>query len=171
MTLLNTTELNSKISSISKMAGTLTKNIQVVAVNAIGYSIEHGDIRIAQRLFDSLPKSVRRQSLITFFEKYGQMYYSTSEKKFVFAKVEGITFDYKALMATAWHEAKAEVLVSEIDVADMFEKFMKRVRSGFEKHNSQGVVIKNAELYDELCLALDRFNASQILASSDTEEA
>lgn len=146
MALMQSADLIKKIGSIGKATAKLTKDIQVAAVNAVGYSIIHGDVTIAQRLYDAVGTTVRRQSLVSFFEKYGQLCYSTVEKKFVFFKVEDIKFDEAKLMATPWQDAKKEVIVSELDASDMVAKLIKRLESGIEKQ----LTVKHSALLDDL---------------------
>jgi acetylglutamate kinase len=69
MALMQSAELIKKIGSIGKAQTKLTKDIQLAAVNAVGYSIEYGDITIAQRLYDALGTGIRRQSLVAFFRE------------------------------------------------------------------------------------------------------
>jgi len=90
MALLSANDLTAKIVAIGKSATELQSEIQIAAVNAIGYSIQHGDIRFGQKLFDVLPTGIRRQSLVAFFEKHGQFAYLKEDKKFAFYKVDGI---------------------------------------------------------------------------------
>lgn len=163
--LIPVADLNKRIASIGRASAKLTKEIQVAAVNAIGYSIEHGDITIGQRLYDALGSGLRRQSLVTFFEKHGQFCWSSSEKKFVFFKVDGIKFDYDALMGMPWDEAKKEVVVSSIDVEDMVKKMIKRIESSIEK----GVEVKHKDLYSDLTHCLARYHAD--VADAETEDA
>ena len=161
MALLSAKDLDAKIVGIGKSASELQADIQIAAVNAIGYSIEHGDIRFGQKLFDAMPKGMRRQALITFLEKHGQFAYMSTEKKFAFYKVDGIVYDEPKLLATPWAEAKAENLVSEVDVESMFENLMKRLDGVFKKHEEKGITIKNSQLYDYLQEARDRYNTEK----------
>ena len=158
--LLGTSELNKKIAGIGKASAKLTNDIQVAAVNAIGYSILHGDITIGQRLYDALGTAMRRQSLVTYFEKYGQFVWLSSEKKFGFFKREGIEFNPELLMGLPWDEAKKEVIVSELDVEDMVKKLIKRVESAIEK----GAEVKHKDLYSDLTHTLARYHAEAIEA-------
>lgn len=148
MALMLSADLIKKIGAIEKSSAKLARDIQLAAVNAVGYSIEYGDVTIAQRLFDAVGTSIRRQALVTFFEKYGQLCWSSVDKKFVFFKVEGIEFNEKMLMATPWNEAKKEVIVSELDVADMVSKLIKRIENGIDKK----VKVKHSALLDDLKL-------------------
>jgi hypothetical protein len=168
MALMQSAELIKKIGSIGKAGAKLTKDIQLAAVNAVGYSIEYGDITIAQRLYDALGTGIRRQSLVSFFEKYGQLCWSSTEKKFVFHKLEGIDFDEKALMATPWNDAKKEIIISEIDAADMVAKLIKRIESGIEKK----VSVKNSALLDDLKIMYSQYlqdQAAEVEAEAEAE--
>lgn len=167
MALLNAKDLESKIATIGKTAGELQSEIQIAAVNAIGYSIEHGDIRYGQKLFDVLPTGVRRASLVAFLEKHGNFCYLKDDKKFAFYKAQD-SYDEVALLATSWASAKAENIVSEYDVQKMFDSLMKRIESAIKKSGDGSVKIKNSPLYDYLQEAQDRFNAEQLF--SKTEE-
>lgn len=162
MALLNAKELESKIATIGKTAGELQSEIQIAAVNAIGYSIEHGDIRFGQKLFDVLPSGVRRSSLVAFLEKYGNFCYLSEEKKFAFYKAQD-SFDEVALLATSWASAKSENIVSEYDVQKMFDNFMKRVESAIKKSGDGSVKVLNTSLYDYLQEAQDRHNAEMFI--------
>jgi len=165
MALQSTQDLNKKIASIGRAGERLRKDIQSVAVQAIGYSIEHGDVTIGQRLFDALGTSMRRQALVTYFEKYGQFCWSSVEKKFVFFKVEGIKFDEKMLMATPWNEAKKENIVSELDVADLVAKLIKKVESGIEKK----LDVKHSALIDDIKIAYSQY-LQEDSAANDAED-
>lgn len=157
MALMQSADLIKKIGSIGKASAKLVKDIQLAAVNAVGYSIEYGDITFAQRLYDAVGTGVRRQSLVAFFEKYGQLCYSSTEKKFVFYKVEGIEFNEEALLATPWNDAKKEIIVSELDAADMVSKLIKRIESGIEKK----VSVKNSALLDDLKIMYSQYLQDQ----------
>jgi hypothetical protein len=160
MALLNAQELQDKIAQIGKSAGELQSEIQIAAVNAIGYSIQHGDIRYGQKLFDVLPSGVRRASLVAFFEKHGNFCYLKDEKKFAFYKATD-SFDEVALLATSWASAKAENIVSEYDVQTMFDNLMKRIETAIKKSGDGSVKVLNTPLYDYLQEAQDRFNAER----------
>jgi hypothetical protein len=166
MALMQSTDLIKKIGSIGKASAKLTRDIQTVAVQAIGYSIEFGDVTIGQRLYDALGTAVRRQSLVSFFEKYGQFCWSSVEKKFVYFKVDGIEFDEKTLMATPWNEAKKEVIVSEVDAADMVAKLIKRLESSIEKH----VTVKHSALLDDLKIMYSQYLQDEAEESEVAED-
>lgn len=155
--LLGTSELNKKIAGIGKASAKLANDIQVAAVNAIGYSILHGDITIGQRLYDALGTAMRRQSLVTYFEKHGQFVWLSGEKKFGFFKREGIEFNPDVLMGMSWDEAKKEVITSELDVEDMVKKLIKKIENAIDK----GTEVKHKDLYSDLTHTLAQYHADQ----------
>ncbi len=97
--------------------------------------------------------------------------FNLPNKKFAFYKVDGITFDEKTLLATPWHTAKAENIVSEYDVQTMFDSLMKRLDSAFKKSADGSVKIKNSPLYDYLQEAQDRYNAEQAFVQPEVKVA
>jgi hypothetical protein len=156
-------DLIKRIGSIGKASAKLTRDIQEAAVNAIGYSIIHGDITIGQRLYEALGSSMRRQSLVSYFEKHGQFCWSANDKMFKFYKVEGIQFDYESLMGLPWDEAKKEAIVSDLDVEDMVKRMIKRIENAIEK----GVEVKHKDLYSDLTHTLARYHSDL----AETEDA
>lgn len=163
MALYTAEVLNSKISAVGKTAGELQSAIQEVAVQAVGYSIEHGDIRFGQKLFDVLPNGVRRQSLVAFLEKHGNFAWSKDEKCFKFFKGLGEPrkFDETALLAINWASATKETIVSSYDLETIMTKAIKAMEKAFKEHEKSGVTIENSEVYDYLVGARDSYNAQK----------
>jgi hypothetical protein len=164
---LHTAEvLNDKITAVGKSAGELQSAIQEVAVQAVGYSIEHGDIRFGQKLFDVLPSGVRRASLVAFLEKHGNFAWSTEDKCFKFFKGLGEprVYDEQALMAINWASAKKETIVSSYDLEDIMSKAIKAMEKAFKEHEKSGVKIENSSVYDFMVSARDSYNAEKYSA-------
>jgi predicted transcriptional regulator len=161
---LHTAEvLQQKISAVGKSAGELQSAIQEVAVQAVGYSIEHGDIRFGQKLFDVLPSGVRRASLVAFLEKHGNFAWSKEEKCFKFFKGLGEprVYDETALMAISWATATKETIVSSYDLESIMTKAIKAMEKAFKEHEKSGVKIENSEVYDYLVSARDSYNSQK----------
>lgn len=173
MALYTAEVLNSKISAVGKTAGELQSAIQEVAVQAVGYSIEHGDIRFGQKLFDVLPNGVRRQSLVAFLEKHGNFAWSKEEKCFKFFKGLGEprTFDEQALSAINWATASKETIVSSYDLESIMTKAIKAMEKAFKEHEKSGVKIENSEVYDYLVSARDSYNADKYTAQAELKAA
>ena len=173
MALYTAEVLNSKISAVGKTAGELQSAIQEVAVQAVGYSIEHGDIRFGQKLFDVLPNGVRRQSLVAFLEKHGNFAWSKDEKCFKFFKGLGEPrkFDETALLAINWASATKETIVSSYDLETIMTKAIKAMEKAFKEHEKSGVKIENSEVYDYLVSARDSYNADKYTAQAELKAA
>jgi len=97
MALKSAQELSKLITAIGRIGKKIDEQIQVAAIQAIGYSIIHGDIRFGQQLFDNMPSGARRQALVTYLEKFGQFVWMSTEKKFNFYKRDDIEFDEEFL--------------------------------------------------------------------------
>ena len=171
MALYTAEVLNSKITAVGKTAGELQSAIQDVAVQAVGYSIEHGDIRFGQKLFDVLPSGVRRASLVAFLEKHGNFAYSKDDKCFKFFKGLGEprVFDETALMAVNWATATKETIVSSYDLEDIMSKAIKSMEKAFKEHERSGVKIVNSQVYDFLVSARDSYNAEKYAQSEQAD--
>lgn len=133
MALKSAQELSKLITAIGRIGKKIDEQIQVAAIQAIGYSIVHGDIRFGQQLFDNMPSGARRQALVTYLEKFGQFVWMSTEKKFNFYKRDDIEFDEEFLAGRKWYDEKKENIVSDIDVQAMVDKLIKRIESAIEK--------------------------------------
>jgi hypothetical protein len=172
MALYSAEVLNDKISAVGKTAGELQTAIQDVAVQAVGYSIEHGDIRYGQKLFDVLPSGVRRASLVAFLEKHGNFAYSKEDKCFKFFKGLGEprVFDEMALMAINWASATKETIVSSYDLELIMTKAIKAMEKAFKEHEKSGVKLENTSAYDFMVSARDSYNAEKYATPANEAE-
>jgi hypothetical protein len=171
---LHTAEvLQQKISAVGKSAGELQSAIQEVAVQAVGYSIEHGDIRFGQKLFDVLPSGVRRASLVAYLEKHGNFAWSKDDKCFKFFKGLGEprVYDEQALMAINWATATKETIVSSYDLESIMTKAIKAMEKAFKEHEKSGVKIENSAVYDYMVSARDSFNADKYSEQAELKAA
>ena len=147
MALKTIAALTKDIAYIGRAGVKLTLSIQVVAVQAIGYSIEHGDITIGQRLVEACPKSVRRSSLVAFLEKHGAFQWDAKNKRLKHRKTDS-SFNEEYLMGTPWDEAKPEPEITSVyDAAAEFERFMKRME---RLRKDADVTLHNKALLDAL---------------------
>ena len=162
MALKSISELSKVIASIKSSGARLDKAIQSAAVQAIGYSVVHRDVRPANDLYNAMPNGSRRASLVAFLEKHGNFCYMTTEKSFQFFENNNAQFDdvaEKELLSTPWHEAKKEVIVSEYDVDKSFQRFLKQV----EKAIADGVEVKGIEKFKALKEANAKYESDLIV--------
>lgn len=166
--LLDTKAFAELCKKVMRQQRILDGQLHELAVNAIGYSIIHGDVQPANRVIDAMQNSLRKDAMVAYLEKFGQVAWMKADKKFVFYKVEGITFDPEELLdGIKWHEAKkANEPVSQYDVEAAFDKFMKTV----ERTLKDGKVeVKNKELVQHLRNASAHYHATAHTQAKDGE--
>ena len=152
--------LAKSIISISRSGKKLDASIQDVAVNALGHNIVHGNIEVANKLFKAMPQGSRKASLIAFFETHGHLVYCQADKAFgYYANPKVESFDQVALMATPWHDAKKEVLLSGYDVDVSFARFLKAVENAIK----EGVEVKGLAKFQALKEANAKYESELIL--------
>lgn len=140
------------ISQIKRL-GKLTNNaIQRAAVFAVWKSIEDRNATPARTLFDAMPSGTRRQALIVFFEKHGNLCFSTANKRIEFFDVEDLTGtpcpEFNEDKMPMWHTmAKEPDLTSAWDVTDQVEKVLARLEKAVD-HKSREVL--NADLIGKI---------------------
>lgn len=114
--------------------------VQAAAVQAIEYSIKHGDITLADRLLGQLngpyggPR--KKQALIDFLEKWGNLAYAWDSHKFVHRrKTPAVqwTDDYRSnVTASEWtdHIVRSERKTSPyLDVDEELQRLLRKARA------------------------------------------
>lgn len=154
---------------------TLRGKVQMAAVIAIGYTLVHGDVGATNRLFDSVKdaKTIRRDSLVAFIEKFSPATFMTSEKKFVMdrerrdTKFKDVVYDaeYVKLMDTnPWFDAKKESpLVSSLEVDTELDKWLRRMK---KLAATPGCQVQDLALLGEIEAIQGRYNATKTLGIS-----
>ena len=159
MALKSAQELGKLITAIGRIGKKTDAMIQTAAVHAVGYTVEHGDIRYANQLLSNLPEGSRRAAFVAFMEHNGCVAYMTTEKQFKYFERKGIEFDAEALeFGKKWYEFKKENIVSMYDVSKLVDSLIKKIERGIEK----GMKIENAALLDEIKLASAAFHSDAI---------
>lgn len=139
--------------------------IQSAAVQCIAQSIEHRNSTPAAQLYDVLSGSVRRDSLIAYFERFGNLAWSKADKKVIFFDVAKVlnkdiawTNEYAAQVnAMLWFKAKPEPIVkSAFDVADAVEKLI----ASCERAIKKGQTIHDVDLFDDVAAVFYRYRAA-----------
>ena len=151
--------LNKEITSIAKTGNRLNVRIQHAALNAIFYSIQHGDIGFGQRLVLALNNGQRKNSLVAFLEKHGKFQWSKEQKSIVFKKRDDLTVDSIAEIKEHWFEAiKAPEPKSMYDFEDEVNRFLKKM----EKAVTDKATIKHVEIMDYVNAAIAQYHEDQL---------
>lgn len=157
--LLGANELNKEITSIGQVGNKLNVRIQQAALNAIHYSIAHGDIGFGQRLLLALTAGHRKNSLVAFLEKHGKFQWDKESKQLIFRKRDDLVADKVAEITEQWYEAMKEPEVkSMFDFEEEAARFLKRL----EKELKMDATIKGKGMYDYVSAAIAQYHADQI---------
>lgn len=163
--LMEVGEIAAAIKEIIGQKAQLEAAVQKAGVHCIGQSIVHGNITPARELHLALKGGVRRDSLLKFFEVYGNMQYSKITKQIEFVRTYQPSIwteeHVQRLMQTAWYEAKKDPdPVSVYDCEGEVSKFIERMKKSlaqFDKQPSAGigtvtqrVTVKNVEVFDAI---------------------
>lgn len=161
--LMSTKDYTALVGKIGTTQSELTAAIQSAAVTAIGYAACYGQATPATQLFDAMGKSVRRDSLLKFFEVNGPLMFDKTTKTFRINK-NATTPAYDddriaELLKTPWNEAKKQPEpVSTFDIDDMFTKFLASTRKKVEEAKLvSGAQIKNLKLLDMLSVTASKY--------------
>ncbi len=160
--------LNKEITSIAKTGNRLNVRIQHAALNAIFYSIQHGDIGFGQRLVLALNNGQRKNSLVAFLEKHGKFQWSKEQKSLVFKKRDDLTIESIAEIKEHWFEAiKAPEPKSMYDFEDEVNRFIKKM----EKAVTDKATIKHVEIMDYVNAAIAQYHEDQLKLQDAEDDA
>ena len=168
--------LNKEIKAIAGIGNKLNKRIQFAALNAIHYSIAHGDVGFGQRLVMAMNNGLRKNSLVAFLEKHGKFQWAKEQKSLIYKKRD----ELQAADATAicekisemWFDTiKAPEPQSMYDFDASFDKFMKNAAKAAA---NESIVFKGGEhmskmlaLWAELQAEVEDDEQSEEVSDSD----
>lgn len=129
----NTTGIRAAIKSVCNRAGTLQKDVQVIAVACLEHTKEHGDWTLGAELIEgiSASKGVKSSKLTMWFEAFmGASYTKNDAGAFVFVydedkNHESILID--AAQEVNWFDFKADKGETSVDVSKEITKLIKRM--------------------------------------------
>ena len=152
--LMEMTQLAKLIGTIGKQKVALDKNIQTAAAECVAQSIVHRNATPSMQLYDAVGNTTRRDALVAYFEKFGNLAWSRADKRVTFfdtGKILGAdkalvwTEEYaKQVCDTPWASLKKEPeVVSVYDMDTEFSKFFKRLE---RLAADPAVTVKNKEM-------------------------
>lgn len=158
--LLSATDFNKLCAAVMRAQRKTDKDLQKLAIAAIGYSIVHGDVQPANRLIDAMQGSLRKDAMVAYLERHGNMAYMTGDKKFAHFADAGQVWDddYAEELADGmmWHEAKKAAEPKSIyDVDAAVEKVLKQIDNAIKG----GKDVKNVGLREYLALAVQQYHS------------
>lgn len=75
-----------RITSIRNRGARMDRDIHETGVLCLEHARDHGDVTLATKLVDAMPKSSRRKALIAWFTNHGPMRYSAKNEQFTLKK-------------------------------------------------------------------------------------
>ena len=165
-------KLNKEISDIGRTGNRLNFRIQIAALNAIHYSIGHGDVGFASRLVMALNATQRKQALVNFLEKFGKLQWSKEQKDMIFRKRDDVTIDSVETITDLWWDAKnpQAPLRSSLDVEESFEKWLKRMEKEAKLLETNNKSVKHKEWLEAVAEFHAQWHAKQIEAETAEQE-
>jgi hypothetical protein len=167
------------LKAITKSAVQTRDKIQEVAVWAVAVSITSSDTSVANALYTALgtTKSLRKDSLAAYFEKFGNLAWDKAEKKFSFLLnsdtgcTDGtLTAEYEeVIIGNRWDEAKKESeTVSKYDMEKQFRTFIGRMEKvALDAANT----IENRDVLFALTNAFNKIVAEKTLRTMTTDQS
>lgn len=140
--------------SVATRGKSLNKDIQKLAATAIGYANVHGDVTVAQGIYESIAnnKGLRIKSFVAYLEKHGKLEYSKDAKNFIHRKRDDVITDvmelFLHLAENPWYEAiKGKDPVSMYDLSAKIAALVKQAESMAQQ---ESVTVAHFELLEPL---------------------
>jgi hypothetical protein len=174
MKLIEMNAIHQAMKLITKSVTVTRQRVQDMAEQACAYSIIHGDISVGVKLLEAVGvnKSLRRDSLVAYFEKYGNFCWLKADKKLAFFAahdVGALTDEQAALIQGAkWDEAKRETEpVSKYDMEDALRKFIGKLHKITQDAN---ITVEHRDALQVVENAFAKWSAENCLKSMKVDE-
>jgi hypothetical protein len=140
--------------SVATRGKSLNKDIQKLAAAAIGYANVHGDVTVAQGIYESIAnnKGLRIKSFVAYLEKHGKLEYSKDAKNFIHRKRDDVITDvmelFLHLAENPWYEAIKEK--DPVSMYDLSAKIAALVKQAESMAQQESVTVAHFELLEPL---------------------
>jgi hypothetical protein len=145
LTLLTTVKaIEAGIVSIHTAGQALQTHMHLVACSVLQHVGKHKDTRVLMKLINAMPDMSRKNSLIQWFETFGNVKYSTEGKTFVLVKDKPIKLG-TAIEKPFWKfKATEGVVYQPIDVAALVAQTIAKLTKDAEKTKRDHTGLINA---------------------------
>jgi hypothetical protein len=171
--LLSSDDLVKLIASVKTSGSRFDALVQKAAIQCVAQSIVHSNVTPANDLFNALPKGSRRDSLVAWFERHGNLAWMKAERKLAF---------FKAVEASAWTPeyavevggnmwttgTKAPEIKSTYDLEDEFGKVFDRLGKVMSDSTK---TIEHRDLYAKLKAVYNNHIVGHVPANEPEVEA
>ena len=144
--------LGKMIADVKRAGARFDALVQAAAFQCVAQSVLHRNILPGQDLLDSLPKGSRRDSLVAYFEKFGNFAWMKQDRKLAFYEAVGAaewTADYASVArAFMWTSGtKPAAIVSAYDLDDLTGKFLDKIGKLVDDSTKE---VRHRDLYAKL---------------------
>lgn len=174
MKLFEKSAINVALKNIARSVTITRQRVQSMAEQAVAYSIIHGDISVGKSLIEaaSVNKSLRRDSLVAYLEKYGNFAWIKADKTFKFYesyKVGTLTAEHEALFLNVkWDEAKREQEITSVfDVEDAVRRFIAKLH---KSTSDAAVKVEHGEALQVVEQAFNKWSALNALREMKVDQ-
>lgn len=170
---LEASAVSTLIASVKTSGARFDALVQRTATQCVAHSILHDNIDMGNDLLNALPKGSRRDSMVAWFEKFGNFAWMKGDKKLAFFKVvEKKDCDQaylKEVSASPWTSGtKPAAIVSTYDLEQEFGKVLDRMGKLVWDSSK---TIEHADLYTKLKAAYTAYVVESYVApANDGEE-
>lgn len=149
-------KLGAFIANIAERAKQLTGDIHIAAVSALMHASEHGDSSYCTKLVQAMARGLRKNVLISWFEKYGALVWAGKgdEAKFVKSKSKTAVYNIAEAMEHPFYEGTGSE-GAEFDAKKIQARLMQMLTSAMKKAEEH----HNKKLQSKCRTALDALTA------------
>lgn len=137
--LMNTADFNKLVARTAKIGGEFDRNMQTLAVNAVGYAILHSDVTAATKVIKAMSKSARSKTMVAYLEHFAPVAWSEGKGEFAFYReaAKDYAFSPELMFATLWYEFKVQKVEAEINLEELFSDWLKKAENKLNKGDNK----------------------------------
>lgn len=113
------------IDGIAARGKKLDRDIHIAGVSVLSHAYEHGDITLANRLLDALPKSGRRNAMLAWLTSFGPFKLAEDSKHVAYSKLAE-PLPLAAAIAEPFYEFAPEPVFVPFDFKASIEAVLKK---------------------------------------------
>lgn len=121
----NVKQIGARIASIAKRGKRLDLDIHFCAVQCMLHAIKCGDMTLATRLVDAMPKSGRRKALVAWFRGFGPFNYTEDNGFKLDKRAEARKYDVETANENPFYDFTEELEIVEFTL----EKALRQLKS------------------------------------------
>lgn len=133
LTLLNTAnDIGKAITSVIRRVAKLDKDLHVIASSILMHADKHGDITLANKLIDAMPKSARKNAMRDWFIAHGKFAWDEKNKNLAYAKSKSTLYDESQQRPFFAFTAEPEYKPFDMDaaIASLLKRAEKAIENG-----------------------------------------